>query len=130
MDTHQLFTDYLAGWPDEWISFEVKANNPKGTAKMRDFFKDDTTKLLFDDLLEWIKVECVTDKNCHETLTCSDWLGRYFHSYHYKRVKDQIGLASHELLLMTMASGVEPLKSLLDGFVRRVISMEVAPCIH
>lgn len=127
MNSDNLFKKYLDTWPEAFIMWPTK-----GQAKTRDFFKPDdgdqySTHYLFDDLLEYIKEECLSQKTLSD-LSCSEWLIIYFKT---PRGEDMANthLQKHERILAEVAFNTPPLKGLFDGFILWFIDTEVRPCL-
>jgi hypothetical protein len=124
MDSHKLFQKYL----DEEIPLPWILWPEKGKAKMRMFFQEGTTKALMDDLLWYIKEDTLTERRA-KGFSCSEWLQTYFKTVRGRELVKRVGIARHEPLLFTTASGIEPLKGLLDGFIMFVMEKEIVPCL-
>jgi hypothetical protein len=122
MDSDKLFKAYLATWPDNWITWPVG-----GKAKMQDFFADDSSKALMDDLLSYVMAEYL--EGHRSPFCCSEWLTQYFHTVRGRNLVKRAKIARHEPLMVTTAFNIEPLKGLMDGFLEYVIEKEIRPCL-
>jgi hypothetical protein len=127
MDSHILFNRYLLTYPDPFIMWPEK-----GKEKLMDFFYPQENEPLsphyfMDDLLDFIKEETQRNKVC-EGLTASQWIDKYFKSARGREMK-KTHMQRHEPILAWVSFNVEPLKSLMDGFIMYVISEEVLPCM-
>jgi hypothetical protein len=127
MDTHIIFQRYLCTIPDAWIAWPEK-----GKAKLQDFFYPDlespnSAHYFFDDLFDYIKEETLTEKRALG-YSASEWIDKYFHTVRGREMR-KAHMARHEPHLAYVAFNIEPLKSLMDGFILYVISEEVLPCM-
>lgn len=106
MDTDKIFREYIAGWPDAFITYPTK-----GQEKLKAFFTDNESSPVFDDLLDFIKEVC-EDRG---QKTASEWLMIYFQTSRCRPLVKKC-MGRHEPMLAVTAFGVEPLKGIMDGF--------------
>jgi hypothetical protein len=106
MNTDTIFREYLAAWPDTFIMYPTK-----GQEGVRNFFNDNESSPVFDDLLAFIKKEGSEPAQ----FTASEWLMKYFNTVQGRTLAKK-HMARHEPMFAITAFGVQPFKAIMDGF--------------
>jgi len=117
MNSDIIFKKYLGTWPYAWIMWPEK-----GKKGMENFFsQEDALGKLFNDLLSYIKEESTGKEIDPAFFSCTEWVRQYFNTERGRKYTKGV-LNRREKILAEVAFNIDPLKSLLDGFIEYFIS--------